>query len=66
LQENTIKQVKEMNKTIQDLKLEIESLKTSQRGDKENPGKRSGVIDASTINRMRRENLRCTRFHRKH
>ena len=31
LQENTIKQTKEMNKTIQDLKLEIETIKKSQR-----------------------------------
>jgi FtsZ-binding cell division protein ZapB len=52
LLENTIKQVKEMIKTIQDLKLEIESLKTSQRGDTENLGKRSGVINASIQNRI--------------
>ena len=29
LQKNTIKQVKEMNKTIQDLKMEIETIKKS-------------------------------------
>ena len=31
IQENTIKQVKELSKTVQDLKLEIETLKTTQR-----------------------------------
>jgi hypothetical protein len=31
LQENTIKQMKEMNKTIQDIKLEVETIKKSQR-----------------------------------
>ena len=31
LQENTTKQVKALNKTIQDLKMEIETIKKSQR-----------------------------------
>jgi hypothetical protein len=31
LQENTIKQVKELNTTIQDLKMEVETIKNSQR-----------------------------------
>ena len=42
LQENTTKQVKELNKTIQDLKMEIETIKKSQREttlDIENLGK---------------------------
>ena len=30
-QENTTKQVKELNKTIQDLKMEVETIKKSQR-----------------------------------
>ena len=30
MQENTIKQVKEMNKTIQNLKMELETIKKSQ------------------------------------
>ena len=30
VQENTIKQVKEMNKMVQDLKTEIEEIKTTQ------------------------------------
>jgi predicted nucleic acid-binding Zn-ribbon protein len=41
-----------MNKTIQDLKMEIETIKKSQREttlELENLGKRSGVIDASII-----------------
>jgi SMC interacting uncharacterized protein involved in chromosome segregation len=53
LQENTIKQVKELNKTIQDLKMEIETIQKSQREralELENIGKRSGVIDASITN----------------
>jgi aromatic ring-opening dioxygenase LigB subunit len=55
LQENTIKQAKERNKTIQDLKMEIEIIKKSQREtalEIENLGKRSGVTDASITNRM--------------
>jgi hypothetical protein len=71
LQENTSKQAKEMNKTIEDLKMEIETIKKSQRESNlelENLGKKSGVIDASITNRIqeRRENLRCRRYHRKH
>ena len=31
LQENTTKQVKELNKTIQDLKIEVETIKKTQR-----------------------------------
>lgn len=30
IQDNTIKQVKEMSKTVQDMKLEIESIKKTQ------------------------------------
>jgi predicted nucleic acid-binding Zn-ribbon protein len=47
--------VKELKKTIQDLKLEIETIKKSQREttlEMENLGKRSGVIDASITNRI--------------
>jgi Ni/Co efflux regulator RcnB len=46
--------VKELYKTTQDLKLEIKSIKKSQRETTlgiENVGKRSGVIDASITNR---------------
>jgi peptidoglycan hydrolase CwlO-like protein len=55
LQENTTKQVKELNKTIQDLKIEIETIKESQREttlEIKIPGKRSGVIDANITNRI--------------
>ena len=55
LQENTIQQGKEMNKAIQDLKMEIETIKKSQREttlELENLRKRSGVIDASITNRI--------------
>jgi predicted transcriptional regulator len=44
-----------MNKTIQDLKIEIETKKKSQREitlELENLGKRSGVIDASITKRI--------------
>jgi hypothetical protein len=47
--------VKELNKTIQDIKLEVETIKESQRKttlEIENPGKKSGVIDASITNRI--------------
>ena len=52
-----MKQVKEMNKIIQDLKMEIETIKKSQRETTlklENLGKRSGVIDASITNRIQK------------
>ena len=44
-----------MNKIIQDLKLEIETIKKSQEEttlELENLGKRSGIIDASIPNRI--------------
>jgi septation ring formation regulator EzrA len=44
-----------MNKTFQDLKMEIETIKKAQREttlELENLGKRSGVIDASITNRI--------------
>jgi len=47
--------MKELNKTIQDLKMEIETIKISQREttlEIENLGKRPGVIDASITNRI--------------
>jgi predicted nucleic acid-binding Zn-ribbon protein len=47
--------MKEMNKTIQDLKMETVSIKKSQMEpslELEKLGKRSGVIDASVTNRI--------------
>jgi len=47
--------VKELNKTIQDLKIEMETRKKSQSETtlkRENLGKRSGVIVPSITNRM--------------
>jgi hypothetical protein len=47
--------MKELNKTIQDLKMKIETQKKSQREtilEIENLGKRSGGIDASNTNRI--------------
>jgi uncharacterized coiled-coil protein SlyX len=48
--------MKELNKTIQDLQMEIETIKKSQREttlEIENLGKRSEVIDASITNRIK-------------
>jgi hypothetical protein len=63
--------VKELNKTIQDEKMEVETIKKSQREttlEIENLGKKSGAMDASITNRIQeiKENLRCRRYHRKH
>jgi predicted nucleic acid-binding Zn-ribbon protein len=47
--------VKKLHKTIQDLKMEVETIRKSQRETSleiENLGKRSGVIDASITNRI--------------
>jgi uncharacterized protein YlxW (UPF0749 family) len=55
LEENTIKQVIELNKTIQDLKVEVETIKNSQREttlEIENLGRTSGALDASITNRI--------------
>ena len=55
LQENTIKLAEEMNKTIQDLKMEIETIKKSLREtnlELENLAKRSGVKDTSITHRI--------------
>jgi hypothetical protein len=55
LQEDKIKQTKERNKTIQDLKMELETIKKSQSEttlELENLGKRSGVIDATITKRI--------------
>jgi prefoldin subunit 5 len=49
--------VKELNKTIQDLKMEIESIKKSQREttlELENLGKRSGFIDPTSPTEYKR------------
>jgi hypothetical protein len=61
--------MKEMNKNILDLKMEIETIKKSQREttlELENLGKRSGVKHHQQNTRDRRENLRCRRYHREH
>jgi len=63
--------VKELNKTIQYLKMETETIKKLQRQTtlgKEILGKKSGVIDTSITNRIqdRKEDLRGRRNHRKH
>jgi phenylalanyl-tRNA synthetase alpha subunit len=63
LQENTIKQAKEMNKTIQYLKMEIKTIKKSQREmtlELENLERRSEVIDASITNRKQETEERAS------
>ena len=55
LQENTTKQVIKLNKTIQDLKREVETIKKTQREttlEIEILGKKSGIIDLSISNRI--------------
>ena len=61
--------MKELKKKIQDLKMEVETIKKSQKGttlEIENLGKKSGAIDHQQSTRDRKENLRYRRFHRKH
>ena len=60
IQENTGKQVKELNKEIQDLKVEVETIKRTQMEanlDMKNLGKRSGITDVSITNRMIEERI---------
>jgi chromosome segregation ATPase len=55
IQKNTGKQVKELNKEIQDPKVEIETIKKTQmeaKLEKENIGKRLGITDVSIINKI--------------
>ena len=47
----------ELNKTIQDLKMEVETIKKSQREttlERENLGKKSGTKDGSITNKYKR------------
>jgi cell division protein FtsL len=55
LQENTTKEVMELNKTIQDLKREVETIKNTQREttlEIETLGKKPGTVDVSISNRI--------------
>jgi hypothetical protein len=55
IQENTIKQVKDMNTTAQDLKREIEAIKKIQTEaflEMKNLGKRSEISDVSITSRI--------------
>ena len=55
LQENTTKPVMELSKTIQDLKMEVQTINKTQREttlEIETLGKKSGPIDASISNRI--------------
>jgi hypothetical protein len=73
LQENTYREVKELNKIIQDIKMEIESIQKLQRETDINRNRkprkdiRSHRCKHHQQNiRQRRENLRSRRYHRKH
>ena len=55
IQDNTSNQVEKLNKTIQDLKMEVEIIKKSQKEttlEIETLGKKSGTINASITNRI--------------
>ena len=55
MQKNTIKHVKEINKTVQDLKVQIEAKKKTQTEgilEMENLGKRTGFTNTSITNRI--------------
>jgi hypothetical protein len=62
----------ELNKTIQDLKMEVETMNKTQRGDNSGDRKPRKKISNHKSNhqqqntRKGRENLRCRGFHRKH
>jgi hypothetical protein len=64
LQENTTKQVMELNKTIQDLKIEVKTIKKTQREttlEKVILGKKSGTIYVSISNRIQEMEERISR-----
>ena len=70
-QENTSKQVMELNKTIQDLKMEVETIKKTQREttlEIEILRKKSGTIEGSISNRIQEmeERTQVQKKHRKH
>ena len=61
----------DLNKNIQDLKREVETIKKTQSEttlEIETLGKKSGIIDESISNRIQeiKESLRYRRFHREH
>jgi hypothetical protein len=63
IQENTGKQMKELNKVIQDLKVEVEAIKKTQMEtnlEMENLGKRSGITDVSISNRIQDTEVRIS------
>ena len=68
----TNKQAKELNKTTQDPKIEVETKKDTTKGDSSGDRKPRKEVRSYRCKhhqqntRDRRENLRCRRFHRKH
>jgi predicted nucleic acid-binding Zn-ribbon protein len=64
IQENTSNQVKELNKTIRDLNMEVETIKKSQSKTilkMQNLEKKSGAIDERITNRIQRIEERISR-----
>jgi hypothetical protein len=63
IQEKTGKQLKELNKMIQDLRLEVETIKKTQMEailEMENLGKRSGITNVSITNRIQERDERIS------
>jgi hypothetical protein len=61
IKENTIRQVKEMNKTVPNLKMKIQAIKKTQTErilQMDYLGKRSGTIDSSVSYRIQEEEER--------
>jgi ribosome recycling factor len=58
IQENTIKLIKEINKTFETLKMEIDAIKKTQNDEIleiENQGKKTGTKEASITDRIQKE-----------
>jgi hypothetical protein len=59
VQENTMKQVKEMNKTVQDMKMGIDSTEKTEDGKHREENRNNRCKHHQQNTRDRRENLRC-------
>ena len=74
IQRNTIKLVKELNKAVQDLKVEVKTIKKTQMEaivERDNLGKRSGNTNVSITNRIQGiealfNQVRCRKYLRRH
>ena len=71
MQEKTTKQVMELNKTIQDLKREVDTIKKTQSDNSGDRNPRKEIWNhrcehQQQTTRDGTENLRCRRFHKEH